>query len=101
QGTELIDNRFLFYYLKTVNFIPFLSGGDRAKLTKSKLIEIQIPIPPLAIQKEIVRILDQFDTLTSSISEGLPKEIELRTKQYEYYRDKLLTFPRAAEGTTN
>ena len=51
-----------------------------------------IPIPTLEEQKHIVTILDKFDTLTTSISEGLPKEIELRQKQYEYYRDMLLTF---------
>jgi type I restriction enzyme S subunit len=57
----------------------------------------KIPIPPLEEQKRIVSILDKFDTLTNSISEGLPKEIEQRTKQYEYYRDLLLTFPKKAE----
>ena len=53
-----------------------------------------IPIPPIEEQERIVSILDQFDTLTTSISEGLPKEIELRKKQYEYYRDMLLSFPK-------
>lgn len=51
-----------------------------------------IPIPPLEEQERIVSILDKFDTLTNSISEGLPKEIELRKKQYEYYRNQLLAF---------
>ena len=50
--------------------------------------------PPLSEQRRIVDILDRFDTLTNSISEGLPKEIALRRKQYEYYRDALLSFPR-------
>ena len=53
-----------------------------------------IPLPPLSEQRRIVDILDRFDTLTNSISEGLPKEIALRRKQYEYYRDALLNFPR-------
>ena len=48
--------------------------------------------PSLLEKERIVNILDKFDTLTNSIGEGLPKEIELRTKQYEYYRDLLLTF---------
>ncbi|ECH8971283.1 restriction endonuclease subunit S, partial [Salmonella enterica] len=52
------------------------------------------PEKSLAFQSEIVRILDKFDTLTSSISEGLPLEIELRKKQYEYYRDLLYSFPK-------
>ena len=54
----------------------------------------KIPVPLLEEQERIVSILDKFDTLTSSVSEGLPKEIELRKKQYEYYRDLLLTFPK-------
>ena len=49
--------------------------------------------PPLSEQRRIVEILDRFDTLTNSISEGLPREIALRRKQYEYYRDALLRFP--------
>lgn len=56
----------------------------------------QIPIPPLPEQEKIVAILDKFDTLTHSISEGLPYEIALRRKQYEYYREQLLAFPAAA-----
>ena len=60
----------------------------------SKAKETLIPIPPLEKQKEIVAILDKFDTLVHSISEGLPREIELRQKQYEYYRDLLLSFPK-------
>lgn len=71
------------------------SGVTRFNISKARFKKIQVPIPPLAIQKEIVRILDKFDTLTTSITEGLPKEIELRQKQYEYYRDLLLSFPKA------
>ena len=52
------------------------------------------PPPPLSEHRRIVEILDRFDTLTHSISEGLPREIALRCKQYEYYRDTLLRFPR-------
>ena len=51
------------------------------------------PLPPLSEQRRIVEILNRFDTLTNSISEGLPREIALRRKQYEYYRDALLRFP--------
>ena len=54
----------------------------------------KIPVPLLEEQDRIVSILDKFDILTTSISEGLPKEIELRKKLYEYYRDLLLTFPK-------
>ncbi|MER4720550.1 restriction endonuclease subunit S, partial [Klebsiella pneumoniae] len=53
-----------------------------------------IPVPPSEEQARIVEILDKFDTLTNSITEGLPREIELRQKQYEYYRDLLFSFPK-------
>lgn len=53
---------------------------------------ISIPLPPLAEQERIVAILDRFDSLCNSLTEGLPAEIALRKKQYEYYRDKLLDF---------
>ena len=53
-----------------------------------------VPVPSLAEQARIVTILDKFDTLTTSLAEGLPREIELRQQQYEYYRDLLLNFPK-------
>lgn len=84
KGKTDLYNRFLYFYLTHMNFIPYLSGAGRAKLTKAKLIEIPIPIPPLAVQKEIARILDAFTAITS--------ELTLRQKQYEYYRDLLLGF---------
>ena len=56
----------------------------------------KIPLPPLEVQNHIVKILDKFDTLVNDLSQGLPKEIELRQKQYEYYRNKLLTFEEVA-----
>ena len=55
---------------------------------------ILIPIIPLSEQQRIVSILDRFDTLTTDLTQGLPAEIEKRRQQYEYYRDKLLTFKR-------
>ena len=55
-------------------------------------MRIVLPIPPLEEQKRIVEILDRFDKLCNDLTEGLPAEIEARKKQYEYYRDKLLTF---------
>ena len=69
--------------------------GSQSNLNARKIKSYKIPLPPLSEQRRIVDILDRFDTLTNSISEGLPKEIALRRKQYEYYRDALLNFPRA------
>ena len=70
------------------------SGSAYPAISDTKLKEFGIPIPPLAEQARIVAILDKFDALTHSITEGLPREIELRQKQYEYYRNLLLSFPK-------
>lgn len=65
----------------------------------AELKKIYIPLPPLAEQERIVAILDKFDALINDISSGLPAELEMRRKQYEYYRDRLLTFkPLAKEA---
>ena len=87
NGKEKLNNRFLYHYLTNMNFIPFLAGKDRAKLTKAKLQQIPIPIPPLPIQTKIVKILDALTALTSELT----SELILRRKQYEYYREKLLS----------
>ena len=88
---------YLAYYVCTPNFqlrLKSLSGqGSVPNISQAKLKTIPIPLPPLSEQRRIVDILDRFDTLTNSISEGLPREIALRRKQYEYYRDALLRFP--------
>ena len=67
--------------------VPHVSG--------EKLIDIASPIPPLAEQERIVAILDKFDALVNDLSQGIPTEIEARKKQYEYYRDRLLSFKNA------
>ena len=91
---ELIDTKFAYYY--------FFILDEKAKqaVNKSSFPSVQMeqlrkwdfPIPPLKEQERIVAILDKFDTLTTSISKGLPAEIKARQQQYEYYCDKLLTF---------
>lgn len=63
-------------------------------MNASDVKRIAIPMPSVEKQAYIVEILDKFDALTTSITEGLPREIELRQKQYEYYRDALLSFPK-------
>ena len=68
------------------------TGGTVKGIKGSKLHKLKIPDPPLSEQQRIVSILDRFDALCNDITSGLPAEIELRKKQYEYYRDKLLDF---------
>lgn len=94
------ERRFVEYYLNSIDLTPYISGAAQPKLNQKNLNSIKIPNPSLEEKIKIVSILDKFDTLTTSISEGLPKEIELRKKQYEYYRDLLLTFPLSESGFT-
>ena len=68
------------------------NGADQTNLRKNEILNILIPVPSIEEQQRIVNILDRFDTLCNDLSEGLPAEIEARRKQYEYYRDKLLSF---------
>lgn len=70
------------------------SGGSVASIDSKKLFSFKVPIPSISEQNRIVALLDKFDTLANSISKGLPREIELREKQYAYYRDLLLSFPK-------
>lgn len=97
-GLVIIENfkelncKYLFYWLSIEAKKHVYAGMGNPKLMSNQMAKILIPIPPLEKQAEIVAILDKFDTLTQSITEGLPKEIKLRQKQYEYYREKLLNF---------
>ena len=93
---NILNNRYLYHYLlsKVEEIYIIAGGGAQPNLSSNKLMEkIQIPIPPIEEQQRIAGILDKFDTLVNSISEGLPREIALRRKQYEYYRERLMTFP--------
>ncbi|EEW6399822.1 TPA: restriction endonuclease subunit S [Escherichia coli] len=93
-----INNRYLFYILTSSIGQDFIEknvgGGSQKTLSLKSIKSIPIPLTGESEQSKIVSILDKFDTLTTSISEGLPREIELRQKQYEYYRDLLFSFPR-------
>ena len=88
------ERKFVEYYLNTIDLTPYISGAAQPKLNKQNLNSIKFPYPKLNEQKRIVAILDKFETITNSITEGLPKEIALRQKQYEYYREQLLDFPK-------
>ena len=87
------ERKFVEYYLNNLDISEFVSGAAQPKLNQNNLNRIPISLPPLSEQARIVEILDKFDTLTNSISEGLPLEIQLRKQQYEYYREQLLAFP--------
>jgi type I restriction enzyme S subunit len=72
-------------------------GGGVPAVNKSDLVQLEIPVPSLGEQTRIVAFLDKFDALINSLTEGLPREIELRQKQFEYYRNMLLSFPKPEE----
>ena len=90
--------KYLAYYFQTAAFFKqkqkLAHGTKVIEVTPDKLSDIKIPIPSLEKQKEIADMLDRFEALCNDITSGLPAEIEARHKQYEYYRDKLLTFKR-------
>lgn len=91
---ESISIKYVYYYLVRMESV-FQRIGSTMQMPQISIPDTdnyKIPVPPLAVQERIVEILNKFDTLVNSISEGLPREIELRRKQYEYYRDALLSF---------
>ncbi|UOS69413.1 restriction endonuclease subunit S [Helicobacter pylori] len=92
---ETLINRYLYYVLTNMqNYLYSISNRSAIpySISSNNIMQITIPIPPLEIQQEIVKILDQFSILTTDLLAGIPAEIEARKKQYEYYREKLLTF---------
>lgn len=100
QFETYAERRYVEYFLNSIDLTPYISGAAQPKLNKRNLNSIKIPNPSLDEKKRIVAVLDRFDALTSSIKEGLPREIELRQKQYEYYRDLLLSFPESKSKST-
>ena len=99
---ELLVNKYLFYFLQSRNelLLSLKKEGGVPAINKSDLVRLEVPVPPLVKQQKIVDVLDNFYTLITSITEGLPREIELRQKQYEYYRDLLFSFPKP-DSVTN
>jgi type I restriction enzyme S subunit len=92
----VLINKYLFYFLQSKSelLLGLKKEGGVPAVNKSDLVKLEIPIPALEAQQRIVAILDKFDALTHSLTEGLPREIALRQKQYAYYRDLLLSFPK-------
>lgn len=93
--TKDVDTRFMYYYL-SANFKVFIQrkavNATVTSIRKPMIEQFPIPLPPLPIQQEIVRILDTFTNLTAELTDKLNAELTARRKQYEYYRDELLTF---------
>ncbi len=98
-----MTNRYLWHFYKTAKW-AVAEGGTIDRLYNDNIKKTKIPVPfpsvpekSIAEQNRIVAILDKFDALTNSLVEGLPREIELRQKQYAYYRNLLLSFPTPKE----
>ncbi|MBQ6472479.1 MAG: restriction endonuclease subunit S [Victivallales bacterium] len=89
---DSINCSYIYYLLYNERLNKYAKGGGQPLITASQLKNLQIPLPPLPEQERIVAILDRFDALVNDLSSGLPAELNARRQQYEYYRDKLLTF---------
>lgn len=95
-NSEIVLPQFLYFTLNTNRFYSFVEnnqeGAGYPSISFSRLQNFHIPVPPLELQEKIVAILDRFETLVNDLSEGLPAEIAAVKEQYEYYRNRLLTF---------
>ncbi|MDZ7544633.1 restriction endonuclease subunit S [Gardnerella piotii] len=93
-NADFVLNKYLYYYLSNNSYeiLSLKKDGGVPAINKSDLEELILSVPPLEVQRQIVQILDRFDTICSDLNIGLPAEIEARQKQYEFYRDKLLSF---------
>ena len=95
KTNENVINRFIYYILinKQNELLSKVRKASVPRISRNDIENIEIPLPPLDEQERIVRILDSLNELANGLSAGIPKEIELRQKQYEYWRDRLLEFP--------
>ena len=102
QKSDKFNSRFLYHYFLSTEFRKYLKNithnATIAHYTISQIEDTLVPLPSIEIQNRIVNVLDNFEKICSDLNIGLPAEIEARQKQYEYYRDKLLTF--AETGNT-
>ena len=94
--SEVIKARYMFHAMQSGAFKAqadkAAKGAAQKTIGLSSLAEMTLPVPNMCIQERLIRVLDNFDSICTDLSSGLPAEIEARQKQYEYYRDKLLTF---------
>lgn len=99
-NSEIVLPQFLYFILNTHRFYSFVEnnqeGAGYPSISFSKLQSFSIPVPPIELQEKIVAILDRFETLVNDLTQGLPAEIAAVKEQYEYYRNKLLTFKQIA-----
>lgn len=97
-NTNHVLARWLFYMISSKTFFEYVNsrqqGAGYPSISDKQIFLFEVPIPPLSEQERIVNILDRFEALTTDLQSGLPAEIAARRKQYEYYREKLLTFKR-------
>ena len=95
KTNENVINRFIYYILinKQNELLSKVRKASVPRISRNDIENIEIPLPPLDEQERIIRILDSLNELANGLSAGIPKEIELRQKQYEYWRDRLLEFP--------
>lgn len=95
-NNTIINNKYYWHFTKSNKYWnqanKLVSEGGQPQFNANVLSKIKLPVPPLPVQEKIVAILDKFDKLVNDIKEGLPAEIALRRKQYEFYRNKLLDF---------
>ena len=92
KDKSLVSAKYLYYYFectKDYTLVPLMKGGANVSMTVSDIAKVKVPIPSISEQKEIISKLEVLDEYCNI---ALPAEIEARQKQYEYYRDKLLTF---------
>lgn len=92
SNPDELELRFVYFYLQTVDISPLVTGGTQPKLNQKNLNSIRIPVPPLDVQHEIVRMLDQLSSLQLELEVELVAELEARQVQYAYYRDSILSF---------
>lgn len=97
-NTEVVISKYLKYILSTKEVMASImskcEGGTVRSIKMADLKNIEIPLPPIDVQRRTVEILDVFDAYVNDLADGLPAEIDGRRKQYEFYRNKLLTFNR-------